>query len=70
MSDANAQVLDVFREQFARMNTKLDRVSENLGELKRRMTSREMPVAHLHGDVANQSLRLDRIENRLDLMPA
>jgi hypothetical protein len=34
------------------------------------MTSREMPVAHLHGDFANQSLRLDRIKIPLDIVPA
>jgi hypothetical protein len=48
------------------MDTKLDRIVEDVGDLKRRMTSIEGQVSLLHGDFANQSIRIDRIEGRLD----
>lgn len=65
MSDA-PNVLDYLREQFARVHVKLDRLSDDVGNLKVRMTSVESQVALIHGDFANQSGRLDRIEGRLD----
>ena len=49
-----------------RIDIKLDRVVEDIADLKRRVTSLEGQVALLHGDFASQSLRLDRIEQRLD----
>jgi predicted nucleic acid-binding Zn-ribbon protein len=65
MSDT-PNVLDYLREQFARVHVKLDRLSDDVGNLKVRMTSVESQVALIHGDFANQSGRLDRIEARLD----
>jgi predicted nucleic acid-binding Zn-ribbon protein len=65
MSDTPT-VLDYLREQFARVHIKLDRLTDDVANLKVRMTSVETQVALLHGDFANQSGRLDRIENRLD----
>jgi predicted nucleic acid-binding Zn-ribbon protein len=59
-------VLDYLREQFARVHVKLDRLSDDVGNLKVRMTSFESQIALIHGDFANQSGRLDRIESRLD----
>ena len=38
----------------------------DLQDLKVRMTSLDQKVSLLHGDFANQSLRIDRIENRLE----
>jgi hypothetical protein len=65
MSDAPG-VLDYLREQFARVHVKLDRLSDDFGNLKVRMTSVETQVALLHGDFADRSGRLDRIDGRLD----
>ena len=48
------------------MDAKLDRVIQDIGDLKQRITSLETKVALLHGDFANQSVRIDRIEIRLD----
>ena len=59
-----------------RIDGKLDRLTDEVVDLKRRMTSLESSVALLHGDFAGQSaridrieIRLDRIERRLDLVP-
>jgi tetrahydromethanopterin S-methyltransferase subunit G len=49
-----------------RMDEKLDRVIDDIADLKRRMTSLEQAVSLLHGDFAGQSLRIDRIEARLE----
>lgn len=65
MSDQR-DVLDYLREQFARVHEKLDRVIADVGDLKVRVTSLERAVAGLHGDFANQSARLDRIDLRLE----
>jgi predicted nucleic acid-binding Zn-ribbon protein len=66
MMSETPNVLDYVREQFARVHVKLDRLSDDVGNLKVRMTSVESQVALIHGDFANQSGRLDRIESRLD----
>jgi hypothetical protein len=62
----NDDVLDFLREQFARVHLKLDDLADDVGDLKRQMSSIEQAVAGLHGDFAGQSLRLDRIDIRLD----
>lgn len=66
MSENAGDVLDYLRGQFARVHTKLDRVIADVGDLKVRMTSVEEHIASLHGDFANQSRRLDRIDLRLE----
>lgn len=48
------------------IDVKLDRLIDDMGDIKRRMTSLEASVALLHGDFAGQSVRIDRIEGRLD----
>jgi len=48
------------------IDAKIDRVIEDLHDLKHRITSLENQIAHLHGDFANQSVRIDRIEIRLE----
>ena len=63
---SDADVLDYLREQFARVHTTLGLMRGDLRDLKVRMTSVEDGIAGLHGDFANQSRRLDRIETRLD----
>ncbi|CAK0739381.1 hypothetical protein CCP1ISM_10430002 [Azospirillaceae bacterium] len=51
----------------------MDRILDDLGDLKRRVTSLEGQVstmhtqaAQIHGDFAGQSIRIDRIEGRLE----
>jgi predicted nucleic acid-binding Zn-ribbon protein len=60
-----------------RMDEKLDRLSDSVGDTAHRVTSLETKVALLHGDFAAQSeridridLRLERIERRLDIVHA
>ncbi len=59
-----------------RIDQKVDRLSEDVADLKHRMTSMERQFAEVRLDLASQSgrldrveLRLDRIERRLDLVP-
>ena len=64
-------------EHLRHLRTGVDGLREDMQEMKRRMTSLESQVALLHGDFAGQSSRIDRlevslerIERRLDLIPA
>jgi predicted nuclease with TOPRIM domain len=58
-------VVDLLREQFARVHIKLDNLSAGQHDLSTRVTSLEAQVALLHGDFANQSMRIDRVDERL-----
>ena len=49
-----------------RIDEKVDRVVEDLREVKQRLSSIEVSVAHVHGDFAGQSQRIDKLERRLD----
>ncbi len=49
-----------------RLDEKMDRIIEDVQDVKRPLTSLEAAVAMVHGDFAGQSLRIDRIETRLD----
>ena len=49
-----------------RMDAKIDRLTDDIREIKQRVTSLETSVALLHGDFAGQSGRIDRIEIRLE----
>ncbi len=60
MSDTT-NVLDYLREQFARVNDKLDRHSQAFLEVKERL-------GQLEGSYASISRRVDRIDERLDRM--
>jgi hypothetical protein len=60
-----------------RIDEKLDRLTAGQADLARRVTSRESKVALLPTDFAAQSeridrieIRLDRIERRLEIVPA
>lgn len=66
MSENAGDVLDYLREQFARVHGRFDRIDADMRDLKVRMTSVEEHIASLHGDFANQSRRLDRIDLRLE----
>jgi hypothetical protein len=56
-----------------KIDGKLDRLVEDVADLKRRSTSLELTVADMgrqvasiHGDFAGQSMRIDRLEARLE----
>ncbi len=49
-----------------RLDAKTDRIIDDLGAIKRRLTSLEAAQALLHGGFAGQPARIDRIEQRLD----
>lgn len=49
-----------------RLDEKVDRALDDLREIKQRLSSVEVSVAHLRGEFAAQSGRIDRLENRLD----
>jgi outer membrane murein-binding lipoprotein Lpp len=60
-----------------RMDEKLDKLTSSVADLSRRVTSLGTKVALLHGDFAAHServdrteVRLERIERRLDIVPA
>ena len=59
-------VLDFLREQFSCVHAKLDHLTAGQLDLSRRVSSLEAQVALVHGDFANQSMRIDRIEGRLE----
>jgi hypothetical protein len=66
MSDhSSIAVIDFLREQFARVHIKLDNLTAGQHDLSTRVTSLEAQVALLHGDFANQSMRIDRLDDRL-----
>jgi len=51
-----------------RMDQKLDRISEDVGDLKVRMTSVEEGLAGVNRRLDRLEIRVDRIERRLDLV--
>jgi len=53
-------------EYLRRMDSKLDRVIEDIGDLKVRMTSVEERLAQVELSIAGINRRLDRVETRLD----
>jgi hypothetical protein len=52
---------------FRRFDEKLDRVSDDVRELKGRMTALEESVVGIQRRMDRLDLRLDRVEKRLDL---
>jgi chromosome segregation ATPase len=63
-------VLDYLREQFSRLDSRLDRLTADMGEIKQRLTTLEI---QLGGSVATEQshygqtmLRLDRLDSRLE----
>ena len=53
-----------------RMDAKLDRVLEDVHDLKVRMSSVEEGIAGIHRRLDRLDVRVDRIERRLDLVDA
>ena len=69
MSDnPNAQVLDFLREQFARVHTKLDRLADDVTNLKVRVSAIEAELGHLRIGQAEINSRLDRLEGRVSMI--
>ena len=73
----NADVESLVLEQLRAIRAKVDKIDDDLGDLRQRMSSVERHLANLQGDTANiherldrQGARLDRIERRLDLSEA
>jgi hypothetical protein len=63
MSDEPENLVLVY---LRRIDGKLERLGEDMADVKRRLTSLETQVALLHGDFAGLSVRLDRLESRID----
>jgi predicted nucleic acid-binding Zn-ribbon protein len=53
-------------EYLRRLDTKLDRVIEDVGDLKIRMTAVEERIAQVELSIAGVNRRIDRIDARLD----
>ncbi len=73
----NADVESLVLEQLRAIRAKVDKIDDDLGDLRQRMSSVERHMANLQVDVANiherldrQGEPLDRIERRLDLSEA
>ena len=63
MSDQPENLVLVY---LRRIDEKVDRVLEDMRDLKHRVSSLEAQVANVHGDMAAMSLRIDRVGARLD----
>src|ERR1700675_4677363 len=57
---------NVIFEYLRRLDTKLDRVIEDIGDLKIRMTAVEEKIAQVELSIAGVNRRIDRVEARLD----
>ena len=58
--------LELLQRMINKVLENQQRHSDSLSDIANRMTSLEVKVATLHGDFANQSIRIDRIETRLE----
>ena len=57
-------------EYLRRFDTKIDRVIDELSDIKIRMTHVEEGLAGVHRRLDRMEVRLDRIEKRVDLADA
>jgi archaellum component FlaC len=57
-------------EYLRRLDTKMDRVIDDLGDLKLRVTNVEEGLAGVNRRLDRLESRLDRVERRLDLTEA
>jgi predicted nucleic acid-binding Zn-ribbon protein len=53
-----------------RLDEKVDRITDDMQDLKHRMTAIEIQIAGQSARMDRIELRLDRIERRLELAPA
>jgi hypothetical protein len=62
----SGEVLDYLREQFSRVNAKLDLLSGDMTNLKVRVSGLEAEAGHVRIGLAEVNHRLDRMDGRLD----
>jgi tetrahydromethanopterin S-methyltransferase subunit G len=62
VDDPTSLILTLLRK----IDSRTDRLAEDMQDVKRRLTSLEAAVVGVHGDFAGQSIRIDRLEQRLD----
>jgi hypothetical protein len=69
---ADAEVLDYLRAQFDRVHVKLDRLTEDVGEIRHRLTTLEIQVGGMaateQSHYGQTMLRLDSFGERLALI--
>ena len=63
--ESENNVLDYLREQFRRVHEKLDRIVDDVTNLKVRMSSLESETGHVRIGLAEVNGRLDRVDTRL-----
>jgi predicted nucleic acid-binding Zn-ribbon protein len=51
------------------IRARVDQLADDMADVKQGLSSLEMKVSQIHGDFAGQSARIDRLENRLDVIP-
>ena len=56
---------ELLLEHLKAIRSDIGALREDVADLKRRMSSLELAVSHIHGDFAGQSMRIDRVETRL-----
>jgi hypothetical protein len=56
----NGEILDFMRQRFDRVDEQLHEIGADILDLKLRVTSLEIGMSKLHGDIARQSTRIDR----------
>ena len=64
----DTSVLDFLREQFARVNARLDRIETKLDEVIFRLGALERGIAALKVDFAGMQLRLDTMSGRKEFV--
>ena len=52
-------------EHLRHIRTRVDRVADDMADVKVRLTSLETQVAGLHLDMAHMHSRIDRVDNRI-----
>jgi hypothetical protein len=64
--DPNAEVLDYLRARFAPVHEKLDRVIDDVGNLKVRGSALEAEAGYVRVGLADVNSRLDRLDARVE----
>jgi hypothetical protein len=65
-NNPNPGMLDGLREQFARLNIKLDHIGADVTNLKGRVSTLEADGEHTRIALAEVNAGLDRVDNRLE----
>ena len=63
MSDEPENLILVY---LRRIDEKIDRISDDIGDLRQRVTSLDEQAARIRGDMVAMSSRIDGIRQRLD----